>query len=837
MINKKRIITTLVSLLFLVGQILAQSTETIEFQVMGTCGMCEDRVEEAAMIEGVTESEWDWEKMIMTVTYDPAVANIINVHKAIAKIGHDTDLMKAGDNVYSALPDCCLYRDILDIPFVAGRVQEENANGELIPLIGTNVYWLGTFIGTATDANGDFKLDRTGQSDKLIVSYIGYQNDTIAVREEHYVRVRLSSAVTLDEVQVVHRKKSTEISFLDPIKVRQIGERELRKAACCNLSESFETTPSVDVAFTDAITGTRQIQMLGLAGPYSQITRENMPDVRGLSVNYGLTYVPGTWVDGINLSKGTGSVVNGYESIAGQIDVKLKCPVSMERLYLNAYSNAGGRIELNANLKTDIGNKWGTSLLLHTKQLNKENDRNKDNFIDHPLGEQYIVLNRWDLYSANGVIFQLGLKGTYIDDVGGEIGYDKNNEGPADLWGMNLNTQRLESWMKLGKVSLESPWRSVGFQLSGAYHKQDSYFGNNVYDANQKSLYANLIYQSIFSNTNHVFKTGISVQHDEYDEKLNLLNFDYTETVPGVFFEYTHKILDKFNFVAGMRADYSNQYDLFVTPRLHLRYALSDNTVLRTSIGRGQKTANILAENNRLFATGRSIEIIGDNSDKPFGLEAESAWNYGINFTHNFNIAANAGTISADFYRTDFQNQIVIDLDHSPQKALFYNLEGDSYANSFQVQLDYALLEKLDLRLAYRWHDVQTTYSGVKNQKPLISTHRAFINLGYETANQWKFDYTLNWQGDKRIPFTGSNPLEYQLEERSPDFFLMNFQVSKLWGDRFEWYLGMENVLDYKQENPILASDQPFSEYFDSSLVWGPIFGRNTYVGVRYRIQ
>ena len=831
------IIISFVFAMFLADTAMSQNTETIEFQVMGTCGMCEDRVETAAMIEGVTEAAWDWEKMKIKVSYDPRLTKIIDIHKAIAKIGHDTDLIKAGDNVYNSLPDCCLYRDLLDIPYVAGRVQEENESGEAMPLIGTNVYWLGTYIGTSTDAKGDFKLDRTGQSTKLIVSYIGYQNDTIDVGEEHYVRVRLRSSAVLDEVQVVHRKKSTEISFLDPIKVEKISQRELRKAACCNLSESFETTPSVDVSFTDAITGTRQIQMLGLAGPYVQISRENMPDIRGLSTTYGLTFIPGTWVDGINLSKGSGSVINGFESIAGQIDVKLKCPVNMERVYLNTYLNEGGRFEFNANLQTDVGEKWGTSLLLHTKNSRIEKDRNKDGFMDHPLTEQYIVLNRWDLYSTNGVNFQLGLKGTYIDNIGGQTGFELSKRGSDDIWGMHLNTQRYEGWMKLGKVSKESPWRSLGFQMSGAYHKQDSFFGLNDYVAEQKSFYANLIFQSIIDNTNHTFRTGVSFQYDQYVEDLNALNFDRTESVPGAFIEYSYKYLEKFSLITGLRGDYHNNYDLFFTPRMHLRYAPDENTVFRLSAGRGQRTANVIADNSGLLASSRNIEIMGDDSGKPYGLDPEVAWNFGVNFTQGFSLANKQGSISADFYRTEFQNQIVLDVDQNPQKAIFYNLEGTSYANSVQVQLDYELIKNLDVRVAYRLFDVQTDFISGPNEKPLLAKHRSFINLSYETQNQWRFDYTINWQGSKRIPFTGSNPVEYQLAERSPDFIMMNAQVSKQWGQRFEFYLGVENLTNYKQKNPILAGNQAFSPYFDSSIIWGPIFGRNTYIGFRYIIN
>ena len=402
---------------------------------------------------------------------------------------------------------------------------------------------------------------------------------------------------------------------------------------------------------------------------------------------------------------------------------------------------------------------------------------------------------------------------------------------------MDLETKRLEGWAKIGMIYEERPWKSWAVQLSGVDHTQESYFGRRRYDASQQSFYANFIYQSIIGNTNHTFRTGTSLQYDKYDEILSDVNYDRKEVVPGAFFEYTYTYLEKFSAVAGIRADRHNTFGSFVTPRLHLRYAFSENTVLRSSFGRGQRTANILAENNGLLASSRQIIIQGDDSEKPYGLDPEVAWNYGINLTQSFRLDYRDGNISLDFYRTQFTNQIVTDLDQDTRKAVFYNLDGQSYSNSFQAQLEYEVIKRLDAKLAYRWFDVETTYDGELLQKPLVSAHRAFLNLGYETRDYWKFDYTINWQGQKRIPFTGSNPQALQLPDRSPDFVLMNAQISKTWRESFEIYLGVENMLNFRQENPILSSEQPFGENFDSSLVWGPIFGRNIYMGLRYKLR
>ena len=718
---------------------------------------------------------------------------------------------------------------------IEGTVSD--TNGE--KLVGANLFWLGTTIGTATNASGTFKVEQIAGNNRLVVSFIGYKTDTLTVTGTAALSVKLQADDELEAIDVVHRKRSTEVSYTKPIKVEQIGEKELLKAACCNLSESFETSPTVDVSFTDAVTGTRQIQMLGLAGPYVQITRENMPNIRGLSSAYGLTYIPGTWVESIQLNKGTGSVVNGFESIAGQINVELRKPETADRLYLNLYGNVEGSMEANLNLAHKFKNeKWSTGLLLHATNNSVKLDHNYDGFMDMPIGNRFIAVNRWKYIGAKGLRVQLGAKATKVETQGGQLAYQPSDAPSAnDHWGMDLGTQRLEAWAKIGKVYEATPWRTMGLQLSAVNHQQNSTFGLRNYNAAQNSFYANYLYQSIISNTNHKFVTGASFQYDEYTENLDQLNLDRTEAVPGAYFEYTYTFTEKFSAVAGARADYHNHFGLFLTPRTHIRFAPTESTVLRASAGRGQRSANVLAENSGLLSSSRVIEIVGDQSDMFFGLKPEVAWNMGLNLTQFFKLDYREGSIQFDFYRTDFSNQIILDLEQSPQKAVFYNLNGKSYANSFQAQVDYELIKRLDARVAYRWYDVKTDYNGELLQKPLIGMHRAFFNVGYETRSHWKFDYTVNWQGAKRIPTTASNPVEYQLPETSPSFVLMNAQVSKTLLEKLELYLGGENLTGFKQKSPILSSAQPFSPYFDGTLIWGPIYGRKIYFGLRYRLK
>lgn len=645
----------------------------------------------------------------------------------------------------------------------------------------------------------------------------------------------------LKEVTLKQKQATTRISMLDPMKKELISNRELLKAACCNLSESFETTPSVDVAFTDAVSGYKQVQMLGLAGPYTLITRENIPDTRGLASITGLTFTPGTWIEGMQLSKGTGSVVNGYESVAGQINIEWRKPFEEkeEFFHLNGYQNSQGRTEGNAVYRHQFNEHLSTNLLLHGKSQWLKQDGNSDGFLDQPLDKQFVGANRWFWFGPKGIEIQGGVKGAYIENLGGQWNYQKDEVRTySSPWGYQSDLRRAEFWAKIGKMFPGRPATSVGLQLSGIYHNQDAIYGMTQYLAVQKSFYANLIYQSIIGNTNHVIKGGLSSLIDVYDETLRWVNYARTESVPGAFMEYAYTMSPKFNMIVGIRGDYHNIYGAFATPRLHIRYAPFSKTVLRASLGRAQRTANILAENAGYMASGRTFMIRGTaGSSKPYGLNPEVAWNTGINLTQKFMLDYRDGAVSIDYYYTHFENQVVVDVE-DPHYVSFYNLNGLSFANSLQAQIDYELLHNLNLRLAYRWYDVKTTYAGVLKEKPLIAAHRAFANIGYETRNNWKLDYTVQWIGSKRLPSLHDHHTNSFLpESASPTFWQMNAQISKSWNEKIEVYIGGENLTNYMMHDPVMGAEHPYANGFDASMVWGPIMGANYYAGFRLKIH
>ncbi len=644
------------------------------------------------------------------------------------------------------------------------------------------------------------------------------------------------SSKKLDEVIIKQHQASTKVGLLDPMQSYKIGERELLKAACCNLSESFETTPSVDASFTDAVTGYKQIQMLGLAGPYTLITRENIPDARGLAAVTGLSFTPGTWIEGMQLSKGTGSVVNGYESVAGQINVELRKPFEEDQWLFNLYQSSQGRSEGNLVYRNELNKHLSTNIMLHAKSQWLKTDQNGDGFVDQPLGNQFIGLNRWFYFGPKGFELQGGIKFTHVDNTGGQWGFTNGTEQVAgNPWGFQQKIDRYEGWAKIGKVWLNKKWKSVGLQLSGVHHDQTSKYGSREYDGKQQSFYTNLIYQTIIGNTNNVIKFGGSFLADNYDERFANTPYSREENVAGVFTEYSWSHLKNWNVVAGIRADYHNLFGTFVTPRLHVRYAPFKKTAIRASIGRAQRTANVFAENMGFMASNRQFIIKPSGDGKAYGLDPEVAWNMGVNLTQKFRLNYRDGALLLDYYYTNFQNQVVTDIEN-PHTVSFYNLRGLSFAHSIQAQLDYELIHNWDVRLAYRWYDVRTTYSGVLKERPLVAAHRAFVNTGYETKNNWKFDVTVQWVGQKRVPMVHDDQ-GMVMEGYSPSYVQVNAQISKSFKNNLEIYLGGENLTNYMQHDPIIGASNPYGDGFDAAMTWGPVMGRNIYAGLRYKIK
>lgn len=709
----------------------------------------------------------------------------------------------------------------------------ENIDGNPSPLTGANIIQLNTQNGTVSDESGHFNLKlKPNKSQFIIVSFVSYQNDTILITEHNkdHLHITLKESNSLKEVNINARQRGNFISRTDTRGIININEGELQKAACCNLSESFENSATVDVSYSDAITGAKQIQLLGLAGIYTQFLTENIPNFRGLATSYGLGYVPGSWMESIQVSKGTSSVINGYESMAGQINIEYKKPNEGDKLFINVYGNKDSKLEANINARFNLGEKWSTAILVHLEHMGLKHDFNEDGFLDMPLVSQLNIFNRWK-YVGENLRFQLGMKYLVEERLGGQMDFQRNMKRTVDNpYGIGVSTNRFEAFAKLGYIFKNRVNSSWGFQNQFIMHDQKSFFGLNNYDAKQYSFYSNLMIQSWLINTNHQISSGLSFNLDNYYEVLNDSIFNRYERVTGVFTQYNYSYHKKLNVIAGLRLDYNNLFGLLFTPRIHAKYNINEHNIFRLSGGRGYRSAIVLAENTSLLASSKKFVFLED-------LKIESSWNFGFSYTKYVDISARELILTADFFYTQFQNQVIIDREQQATEVFVYNLDGKSQSNSFQLEASYELIRNLQFSLAFRYNDVKTTINNSYLEKPMVNNYKGLISLSYQTPfKKWQFDVNTQINGDQRLPNTEFNPIKYQLSQRSQSYFIINAQITR---NIKNWalYIGGENLTNYRQENPILSSDDPFGKYFDSSIIWGPISGIQVFAGFRYKLK
>jgi outer membrane receptor protein involved in Fe transport/copper chaperone CopZ len=757
-----------------------------EFYVKGNCESCKARIEKAAKDAGADSAEWSAEKQSVTLNFNAQKTSADKILRKIAEVGHDNEKYKAEDQTYQNLPSCCLY-------------DRETQFGEANPKV---------HIEEAKESGHDHAASNNHQEKSI------------------------------EGVTVTASKASTSLNKKEAGLIFNIDKKELLKAACCNLSESFETNATVDVSFSNAVTGTKQLKMLGLDQKYTSLTKELLPEIRGLASAYGLNFIPGRWIESIQLTKGGSTVTNGYESITGQINTELLKHSEKPETSLNLFADFNGRTEANITSVSNIDDKWSQTFLLHGNGTFGDTDMNDDSFLDRPKGTQLnaaYLLNYNDL-EKSGFGSHFGINFIKDERTAGQIRFDKKiPQAQQSLYGVGIDISRFQVWNKTGYVFKGKPYQSLGWMNQYTFHQQDSFFGLRNYSGKQHTYYSNLIFESILGNTNHKYKAGASFMYDGYDENYLAGNFKRNEIVPGAFAEYTLTGL-KYTLVAGARVDFHNLAGTQFTPRLNFKYDLTPQTILRLSAGRGFRTANIFAESQQYFASNRTVQIL-ENGGNIYGLKPEIAWNYGASLQQEFKLFGRKSSIVADFFRTDFRDQVMVDLDRSPQLLTFYNLEGKSFANSFQTQWDLIPFKNFELRFAYKYYDVQADYLSGRRAVPFMAKHRGFVNAAYSTNKNdkggfWSFDTTLNIVGKQRLPDTSSNPLEFQLPAYSPSYAVLNAQISRNFNQKIRAYLGGENLTSYSQSNAIVDFKNPFGNYFDGGMVYAPIMKANFYVGL-----
>ncbi len=809
--------------------------------VSGNCDMCKARIEEAAeTMQAVNNATFDIEKQRLYVSADSNF-NIVNLHEVISAAGHDTDQLIADEEAYENLPQCCQYRDpdahhshLEDRGNTVSGTVYQMISGERMPLDRAEVRLLGSDDFVFTDADGNFEIELPTESAQLIISFLSYTPDTIPVSRGSEIEAHLSSYANLQEVVISYRKKTSGVSSLETIKTFRVDDSELLKAACCNLSESFETLPAVDVATTDAVTGTRQIKMLGLAGPNISYSQENLPILRGLSAVQGLSLIPGPWISGMQINQSVGSVSNGYESVSGQINVQLRNPETMDPLYVNVYGNEEGRIEGNVHFGHMFNKKVGTAVLLHGNMRMREIDRNKDGFMDATTGDGFAVLNRWKYNSFKNIVIHGGLKYAEKNTIAGQVSeLDRPN-----LWRAHTDVNDFNAWAKIGYVFTDNKFQSIAVKMNYGNYSQINDFGNRLYSGKQDRFHGQLLYQNIIGSEDHEIRGGVGINYRHSLESLGAMNYDIEEIVPHIYAEYTYTYEDIFSAVLGARYDQHNIYGGFFTPRLHLKYNLDNGITFRLAVGQARRTASVLSENISFLASARDIVIKTpeNNSSMAYGLPQIKSDNFSFSTVYRWDFLGNESTLSLDYFYTQFDQNVIVDYDKNIHQVNIYSQKEDSRSHNVQLQWDFRPLERFDVRLAYKWQVLKLGYASGLREAPFTPNHRGFLNLAYSTRDKWKFDMTFNLTGSQRIPDTYMLPEDMQMPERSPAFLRINAQISKEIFDGFVLYAGAENLTGYQQEYAIIGADNPFSDTFDASLIWGPIMGRNLYMGIRYTI-
>jgi outer membrane receptor for ferrienterochelin and colicin len=723
-----------------------------------------------------------------------------------------------------------------------------------------SVYWMDSTVGTITDAEGNFLITRPANFKVLVAKALGYKADTVVVDvNKTYVEFKLNQEdQKLNEVVVAGRQRGNVIQNLTPLKTEVITAAGLCKMACCNLAESFENTASVSVGYSDAVSGARQIKMLGLAGTYTQMLDENRPVMRGIASPYGLTYTPGQWLESIQISKGPGTVVNGYESVTGQINVEHRKPASDEKLFVNLYLGEDLRREANVTSALKVTPKLSTITLVHASVDSKEKDHNKDGFVDLPATKQINVANRWLYLADNGIQFRAGVKALAEQRVGGQM--NSNAPGfPSVITGVNaipyrseIDNKQFNGYFKLGVPLMngnhedDSAVEANNIALVGdySYHAQEAFFGLKQYEATMNSYYLNLLYDHRFSK-NHKAILGASFRQDNLNEILvdrwleeepgtepvpvlmNKYDLGRIENIVGAFGEYTFTNNSQLTLIAGARIDHNSRYGWLFTPRANLKWDITPQTTLRASGGRGFRSGGAVSDNIGILATGRRIVLAPE-------LEIEDAWTFGASLVQYFRMFNDErASLSLDVFSTDFSNQLIVDQESNPSFIQVYNLKGDSYTQNFQVDLNVAPMERFSVFMTYRYTiaKVDLLDLGLVD-KPLVDRFKSLVNLQYSTRlNKWTFDYTFQINGQTRLPdFSGNADALYS------EIYPISFgQVTRKF-KKVDVYVGCENIGDYTQKHPIISAESPFSPQFNSSVIWGPLMGRKVYAGLRYTL-
>ncbi len=736
---------------------------------------------------------------------------------------------------------------------VTGVVRDASADNT--PMTGASVYWAGTTIGIVSDANGEFTVSRVKGYDKLVASFMGYMPDTVQITSNHQVVEFSLQPARMEEIVVEGIRRGNFSSLNGLLKDEIISLSGLTKMACCSLCESFENSASVSVGYSDAMTGTKQIKMLGLAGVYTDVMEEGRPVMRGMGAPYALSYTPGAWLGGVSLSKGVTSVASSREAISGHINMQFPDAHTIAPFFFNAYADSEERYEANAYGNIQLNDKLSTAIFGHVANNTVKIDQNRDGFLDLPKTQTYALANRWE-YASDPIQIRAGMKYVKDERLGGSMRFDHAaDRGSRDLYGTGINNESFNAFVKAAipvgahifdEATQESKRSNIYLILDYNRFSTDNYFGwQKAYKGSEDAFYFNGQYSWYLNTSNHIV-AGATATINSYDEMVrsNVLeasntvgekvwDLDATEREAGAFIEYGYTHSDAFNVVLGYRADYHNMFGWIHTPRIHAKLNITPKLVLRGSAGYGSRTSNIFSDNMSAFATGRffNTDMLGDDH-----LFLETSVTYGGSLTWNFKLGRDDNAmLSFDYFHNNFFDQIVMDQERDMSSIYFYELDGDATSAAYQADFNWTPARRLDLFASFRYNDTNVTIqradgSLAEVERPLTSRYKGLVNLRYTMPNsKWIFDATAQFNGKSRVPTqTGNLDDAFYSPEYSMFFAQVTYKTKVL-----DVYVGCENIGNYIQKESIVGGHDPFSPAFNSSLIWGPLTGRKFYIGLR----
>ena len=678
-------------------------------------------------------------------------------------------------------------------------------------------------------------------------------------------------------VFVGHQDNS--ISRGKTLRTELISASGLQKMACCNLAESFENSASVTVGYSDAVTGARQIRLLGLSGTYTQMLDENRPVMRGITAPYGLSYVPGPWLESIQIAKGSPSVINGLESMTGQINLEHKKPTEEKPLFIQASMMSDTKADFNATSAWQLSPTIYTIVLGHVSGNFKTYDMNHDGFRDDPKMLQFNVANRW-LYYTPELQVRWGVKAVRDRRQGGMDGYDKdrirawavtepveetasvcepvvrNSSPTAEVtsvneslsgtpWGTDINNSLLNAYLKVGKPLREDGSSSIAAIADWSWQKSDSWFGASSYLASQQSGFVNLLYRNML-NDSHDFTVGLSGTFDHIDEDVAKLDYNLWNMAEGgnilspysgnadhffggAYGEYTFHAGDIFTSIVGVSADWYKGNGFKVAPRVTLKYSPAEWFVARANGGRGLRYADPVADNIGVMSTHSMLK--GDCMERLL----EDSWTFGGNVTFYmpFGVDPSKTYISFDYFRTQFSRQLMVDYEvpgadvNGGRDIWFFDSDGRrSYSDNWQVDFNVEPFDRFTVALTGRYTNArQENYNGALVEKPMLSCFKGVLNLQYKTnLSRWIFDFTASVNGSARVydfmkDLKGESGSLLYPDGRTPVYPLLYAQITRRFRG-FDIFAGVENITNFTQEYVLVGDRNAAGEW----TPWTPGF-------------